>query len=36
MSAEFIKDLQMGRVKTRGEGIGLANIAERIQIVFGT
>ncbi|OME06668.1 two-component sensor histidine kinase [Paenibacillus odorifer] len=35
MSAEFIKDLQMGRVKTRGEGIGLANIAERIQIVFG-
>ncbi|AWV36683.1 sensor histidine kinase [Paenibacillus sp. FSL H7-0716] len=35
MSPEFIKDLQMGRVKTRGEGIGLANIAERIQIVFG-
>ncbi|MEK4350257.1 sensor histidine kinase [Paenibacillus sp. FSL R5-0744] len=35
MSAEFIKDLQQGRVKTRGEGIGLANIAERIQIVFG-
>jgi two-component system sensor histidine kinase YesM len=35
MSTEFIKDLQMGRVKTRGEGIGLANIAERIQIVFG-
>ncbi|OMD95353.1 sensor histidine kinase [Paenibacillus odorifer] len=35
MSAEFIKDLQLGRVKTRGEGIGLANIAERIQIVFG-
>lgn len=35
MSAEFIKDLQMGRVKTRGEGIGFANIAERIQLVFG-
>lgn len=35
MSTEFIKDLQMGRVKTRGEGIGLANIAERIQIVSG-
>jgi two-component system sensor histidine kinase YesM len=35
MSAEFIKDLQQGKVKTRGEGIGLANIAERIQIVFG-
>lgn len=35
MSAEFIKNLQMGRIKTRGEGIGLANISERIQLVFG-
>lgn len=35
MSAEFIKDLQQGKVQTRGEGIGLANITERIHLVFG-
>ncbi len=35
MSAEFIRELQEGRIQTRGEGIGLANITERIQIVFG-
>lgn len=36
MTAEFIRDLQQGRVQTRGEGIGLANITERIQLVFGS
>jgi len=35
MTAEFIRDLQQGRVRTRGEGIGLANITERVQLVFG-
>jgi len=35
MTADFIKDLEQGRVQTRGEGIGLANITERIQLVFG-
>nr|WP_229521492.1 sensor histidine kinase [Paenibacillus monticola] len=35
MTAEFISALQQGRIQTRGEGIGLANITERIQLVFG-
>ncbi|WP_379153180.1 histidine kinase [Paenibacillus sp. sgz5001063] len=35
MTAEFIRELQQGNIQTRGEGIGLANITERIQIVFG-
>ncbi|MBW4083997.1 sensor histidine kinase [Paenibacillus sp. S150] len=35
MTAEFIRELEQGRIPTRGEGIGLANIKERIQIVFG-
>lgn len=35
MTAEFISALQQGRIETRGEGIGLANITERIQLVFG-
>ncbi|WP_252863332.1 cache domain-containing sensor histidine kinase [Paenibacillus riograndensis] len=35
MTADFIRGLEQGRIQTRGEGIGLANIAERIQIVFG-
>lgn len=35
MTADFIRDLQQGRIQTRGEGIGLANISERINLVFG-
>ncbi|KGE16734.1 sensor histidine kinase [Paenibacillus wynnii] len=35
MTAEFIRDLQQGRIQTRGEGIGLANITERVKLVFG-
>jgi two-component system, sensor histidine kinase YesM len=35
MTAEFIRDLQQGRIQTRGEGIGLENISERIKLVFG-
>lgn len=35
MTADFIRGLEQGRIQTRGEGIGLANITERIQIVFG-
>ncbi|MNC57542.1 hypothetical protein D3C75_1072170 [compost metagenome] len=35
MTAEFIRELEQGRIQTRGEGIGLANITERIRIVFG-
>ncbi|WP_245864407.1 sensor histidine kinase [Paenibacillus donghaensis] len=36
MTADFISELLQGRVQTRGEGIGLNNIEERIQLVFGT
>ncbi|MEF2966045.1 sensor histidine kinase [Paenibacillus sp. M1] len=35
MSPEFIKDLKAGKIQTRGEGIGLANITERIQLIYG-
>ncbi|WP_019911426.1 sensor histidine kinase [Paenibacillus sp. HW567] len=35
MTGEFIRELQQGRIQTRGEGIGLANIRERVQLVFG-
>ncbi|WP_197073713.1 histidine kinase [Paenibacillus sp. FSL H7-0357] len=35
MTDQFIRDLQQGRIQTRGEGIGLANIKERVQLVFG-
>jgi two-component system sensor histidine kinase YesM len=35
MTGEFIRDLQQGRIPTRGEGIGLANITDRVQLVFG-
>ncbi|MBT2293095.1 sensor histidine kinase [Paenibacillus albidus] len=35
MTAEFIRDLQQGRIQTRGQGIGLANITERVQLLFG-
>ncbi|GGF84968.1 sensor histidine kinase YesM [Paenibacillus albidus] len=35
MTVEFIRDLQQGRIQTRGQGIGLANITERVQLLFG-
>ncbi|MNC67951.1 hypothetical protein D3C75_1184970 [compost metagenome] len=35
MTGDFIRELQQGRIQTRGEGIGLANITERVQLVFG-
>lgn len=35
MTPDFIRALKQGGVKTRGEGIGLANIDERIRLVFG-
>lgn len=35
MTSDFIARLHSGKVKTRGQGIGLANIEERIQLTFG-
>lgn len=35
MTAEFLEQLQEGRIQTRGQGIGLSNIKERIRLTFG-
>ncbi|SEB26306.1 sensor histidine kinase [Paenibacillus sp. 276b] len=35
MTPEFLEQLQEGRVQTRGQGIGLSNIKERIRLTFG-
>lgn len=35
MTERFVADLLEGKVQTRGEGIGLANIRERVKLVFG-
>ena len=36
MTAEFLERLHSGQVQTRGEGIGLSNIIERIRLTFGS
>ncbi|AZK46101.1 sensor histidine kinase [Paenibacillus lentus] len=36
MTADFITELRGGRVQTRGKGIGLSNIEERIKLTFGS
>lgn len=35
MTREFLEELKRGKVRTRGKGIGLSNIAERIKLTFG-
>lgn len=35
MTAEFLERLYQGQVQTRGKGIGLNNIMERIRLTFG-
>ncbi|MGD0035386.1 sensor histidine kinase [Paenibacillus illinoisensis] len=35
MTPEFLEQLQEGRIQTRGQGIGLSNIQERIRLTFG-
>ncbi|MCM3175800.1 sensor histidine kinase [Paenibacillus sp. MER 99-2] len=35
MTAEFLQQLQEGQIQTRGQGIGLSNIQERIRLTFG-
>ncbi|WP_322923583.1 sensor histidine kinase [Paenibacillus campi] len=35
MTAEFLERLHQGQVQTRGKGIGLSNIIERIRLTFG-
>jgi two-component system sensor histidine kinase YesM len=35
MTPEFLEHLQEGRIQTRGQGIGLSNIKERIRLTFG-
>lgn len=35
MTPEFLKQLAAGEIETRGQGIGLANIRERIRLTFG-
>ncbi|MFB5269616.1 sensor histidine kinase [Paenibacillus enshidis] len=35
MSSEFLARLRSGQVRTRGQGIGLNNIQERIHLTFG-
>ncbi|SEL14876.1 sensor histidine kinase [Paenibacillus sp. OK003] len=35
MTPEFLEQLQEGRIQTRGQGIGLSNIKERIRLTFG-
>ncbi|MGG6312557.1 histidine kinase [Paenibacillus macerans] len=35
MTREFLEELRRGRVQTRGKGIGLSNIEERIKLTFG-
>ncbi|MBE0343075.1 two-component sensor histidine kinase, partial [Paenibacillus sp. 28ISP30-2] len=36
MTQDFLEQLRSGQVATRGQGIGLANIQERIDLTFGT
>lgn len=36
MTAEFLTELRGGRIQTRGKGIGLSNIEERIKLTFGS
>jgi len=36
MEPAFLEKLRNGEVKTRGQGIGLANIIDRIQLSFGS
>ncbi len=36
MTAEFLERLHQGQVQTRGKGIGLTNIMERIRLTFGS
>ncbi|PLT44251.1 sensor histidine kinase [Paenibacillus sp. FSL W8-1187] len=35
MPPEFVERLRRGEVRTRGQGIGLANIAERLRLTYG-
>jgi two-component system sensor histidine kinase YesM len=35
MEPDFLKQLLEGKVETRGQGIGLSNIEERIKLTFG-
>lgn len=35
MPAGLLEDIRLGRATTRGQGIGLTNIEERIQLTFG-
>lgn len=35
MTPEFLEQLHEGRIQTRGQGIGLSNIQERIRLTFG-
>ncbi|MNJ56677.1 Sensor histidine kinase YehU [compost metagenome] len=35
MTPEFLTNLRQGRVQTRGKGIGLSNIEDRIKLTFG-
>ncbi|KZE71535.1 two-component sensor histidine kinase [Paenibacillus polymyxa] len=36
MTPDFLEKLRSGQITTRGRGIGLANIQERINLTFGT
>lgn len=36
MAPEFLTELRGGRIQTRGKGIGLSNIEERIKLTFGS
>lgn len=36
MTPDFLEKLRSGQVLTRGQGIGLTNIQERINLTFGT
>lgn len=35
MTAEFLEQLRVGNVRTRGQGIGLTNIRERLKLAYG-
>ncbi|WP_334072822.1 MULTISPECIES: sensor histidine kinase [Paenibacillus] len=35
MTAEFMEQLRVGNVQTRGQGIGLTNIRERLKLAYG-
>ncbi|CAI6085696.1 hypothetical protein PAECIP112173_04728 [Paenibacillus sp. JJ-100] len=35
MTSEFMERLQEGQIQTRGQGIGLTNIQERLRLTFG-